>query len=412
MNFTMLPSLIALAALAVLFRAILHQSTSERVGLWLTGWILVLVHSVAQFVDTGQGLWSRLATAVSLNTLEAASVAFLLSFSPVATDRRRQFLLGAGIGVPAIVFTDAVIGGITSHIFYYVLIALALVLALLVIWNFYRKTTPYVVGLWIGCLVVTGGIAWAVGRGQPDLGIICLLAAFNFIIAALFWRRFERVTVGVVTTIVSFVAWGAVFPIATALAAFAPSVHIESEAWNIPLYFVAVGMTLILLEDQVQRSDYLADHDELTGLPNRRLLEDRLKHALARADRKGNKVAVLLLDFDRFKEINDTYGHRIGDLALQQMVIRLASRIRVSDTLARTGGDEFTVVSDVADAEGAHVLISSLETAFIVPFKIEGKLIRAGLSIGLALYPDDGRTTDELHAAADHAMYVCKRGQR
>ena len=177
------------------------------------------------------------------------------------------------------------------------------------------------------------------------------------------------------------------FPIGNAAGDSGPSIHVESEVWNIPKYFVAVGMIVILLEDQIQRTEHLAYHDELTGLPNRRLLEDRLEQALSRARRKGNKVAVLLLDLDHFKQVNDTYGHRIGDLALQQVVTRLASRMRVSDTLARSGGDEFTVVSDVADAYGAQVLVSNLEMAFTVPFKLEGKLIHTGLSIGLALVP-------------------------
>jgi diguanylate cyclase (GGDEF)-like protein len=214
------------------------------------------------------------------------------------------------------------------------------------------------------------------------------------------------------TTVFGFVAWGSVFPIGTLLESFAPSVHVESEVWNIPKYFVAVGMILLILEDQIKKTEYLAYHDELTGLPNRRLLEDRLQQALARADRKGNKVAVLLLDLDHFKQVNDTFGHRIGDITLQQVVTRLAGRMRVSDTLARSGGDEFTIVSDVADAEGAQVLVSNLEVAFAVPFKLEGKLIHTGLSIGLALYPDDGRTPDQLYTAADEAMYVSKRASR
>ncbi len=412
MNFNTLPSLIALAILVVVFRAILRQGSNEPLHLWLTGWILVLIHFVAQFVNTEQGLWGRLATAVSINALEAASIAFLISVSLVATDRRRQLLLAAIIGFPALTYTDAVIWDVTSHIFYYALIAVALGGALLMIWNFYRKATPYVVGLSIGCVGLACAVVWAVARGKPDLGIIFLLAAFNFIVAALFWRRFSRTTVGVLTTVFGFVAWGAVFPVGQALDSFAPSVHVESEVWNIPKYFVAVGMILLLLEDQIQKSDYLAYHDELTGLPNRRLLEDRLEQALTRANRKGNKVAVLLLDLDHFKNVNDTYGHRIGDLTLQQVVMRLASRMRVSDTLARSGGDEFTVVSDVADAEGAQVLVSNLEMAFTVPFKMEGKLIHTGLSIGLALYPDDGRDPDQLYAAADQAMYVSKRASR
>ncbi len=412
MNFNTLPNLIALAILVLVFRAILRQATNERLHLWLTGWILVLLHFVAQFVDVGQGLWDRVASAVALNALELASVAFLVSVSSAANDRRRRLLLAAVIGIPAVVYTDAIIWNITSHVFYYVVVGLATAGAVLVIWSFYRKVTTYVVGLTIGCLGLSWAIVWAVARNKPDVGILFLLAGLNFIVAVLFWRYFHRVTVGGMTTVFGFVAWGSVFPIGLLLDTYLPSVHVESEVWNIPKYFVAVGMILILLEDQIRKSEHLAYHDELTELPNRRLLEDRLEQALSRAKRKGNKVAVLLLDLDHFKQVNDTFGHRIGDITLQQVVTRLASRMRVSDTLARSGGDEFTIVSDVVDAEGAQVLVANLEMAFTVPFKLEGKLIHTGLSIGLALYPDDGTTPDELYAAADQAMYVSKRASR
>jgi len=412
MNFNTLPSLVALAILVVVFRAILRQSTNERLHLWLLGWVLILVHFVAQFVGVGQGLWNRVATAVSYNALEFASIAFLISASQAATTRSRQLLLAMVIAIPAAVYTDAVIWNVTNRAFYYSVIMLAFAGVVLVIWNFNGKITPYVIGLSIACLGTACAIAWAVARGNLELGIIFLLAALNFIVAVLFWRHFGRVTVGVLTTVSGFVVWGAVFPTGMCLDMFAPSIRVESEVWNIPKYFVAVGMILILLEDQMRKSEYLAYHDELTGLPNRRLLEDRLEQALSRANRKGNKVAVLLLDLDHFKEVNDTFGHRIGDLTLQQVVTRLESRMRTSDTLARSGGDEFTVVSDVADNEGAQVLVSNLEMAFTIPFKLEGKLIHTGLSIGLALYPDDGTTPDQLYAAADQAMYVSKRASR
>ena len=412
MNFNTLPSLVALAILVVVFRAILRQSTNERLHLWLMGWVLILIHFVLQFVDVGHGLWDRIATALSLNALELASIAFLISVSRNATTRGRQLLLAAVIAIPAAAYTEAVIWEVTSHAVYYCIIALGFAGVLLVIWRFNLKVTPYVIGLSIACLGVSSAIAWAVARGNFELGISFLLAGLNFIVAVLFWRNFNRATVGVLTTVSGFAVWGAVFPTGMLLDRFAPSIHVESEVWNIPKYFVAVGMILILLEDQMRKSEYLAYHDELTGLPNRRLLEDRLEQALSRASRKGNKVAVLLLDLDHFKEVNDTFGHRIGDLTLQQVVTRLASRMRASDTLARSGGDEFTVVSEVLDSDGAAILVSNLEMAFAVPFKLEGRLIHTGLSIGLALYPDDGTTPDQLYAAADQAMYVSKRASR
>ena len=181
--------------------------------------------------------------------------------------------------------------------------------------------------------------------------------------------------------------------------------------WLLASYFLA-GLLVVIITQARVAALRLANQDELTRLPNRRLLEDRLRQAIARANRAGHKVAVLSLDLDNFKEVNDSFGHRIGDLVLQQVVARLASRLRDSDTLARSGGDEFTIVSEVADAAGAKVLVSALEGAFAIPVKIEGRLIQADLSIGVALYPDDGRNSDDLRSAADNGMYVAKRQRR
>jgi diguanylate cyclase (GGDEF)-like protein len=181
--------------------------------------------------------------------------------------------------------------------------------------------------------------------------------------------------------------------------------------WLLASYFLA-GLLLVIITQARVAALRLAYHDELTRLPNRRLLDDRLRRAIARANRPGHKVAVLLLDLDNFKEVNDSFGHRIGDFALQQVVGRLASRLRDSDTLARSGGDEFTIVSEVADATGAKVLVSALEGAFAIPLKIEGRLIQIDLSIGVALYPDDGCKSEDLRSAADNGMYSAKRRRR
>ena len=412
MDFNVLPSLIALAILVVVFRAILRQGAAERLQLWLTAWILVLVHFVAQFMDVGSGLRDQIASLLSLGSLELAGISFLISMSPKADSRRRQLLLASVLGLPALAYTAAAIWEVKAHNFYYAVMVLGVLAVVVLIRTWYEHMSAYAVGMLSACLAVTAAVVWVVAHNQPDLGINFILAGLNFVVAILYWRHFRRVTAGVLTTVFGFFAWGSVFPTGLLLQIYFPATVVQSEVWNLPKYFVAVGMILTLLEDQINRNEYLAYHDALTGLPNRRLLEDRLEQAIAYADRGGHKVAVLLIDLDRFKEVNDTYGHRIGDMALQHVVLRLASRMRASDTLSRSGGDEFTVVSEVRDEHGADILVSALESALIVPLKLEGQLIQTGMSIGLALYPDHGRTPDELRAAADHAMYMAKREAR
>ncbi len=412
LNFNALPNLIALAILAGVFAAISRQHTSERIQLWLVGWALVLLRSIVQFAHVGNSRWTNIFLSVALNSLILASLAFVVSVAPKADTVRRQLQLFAVTGIPALIYTNAMIWGVESHSFYYGLIVVALTAALLLIWQLHQNITAYVVCISSATVILFGYLAWGIASGNEDYGVHTILAALNFFAAGLFWYRFRRSSAGVFTTVFGFVAWGMSFPAGLLLRRFAPSIHVEAEVWNIPKYLVAVGMIVTLLEDQIRQSSHLAYHDALTGLPNRRLLQDRLAQALAHAARARQKVAVLLLDLDDFKEVNDTFGHRVGDAALQQVVTRLGSRMRASDTLARTGGDEFTIVSEVTATQGAETLVAALESALILPLKVEGRLVRTGVSIGYALYPDDATDPVGLCAAADKAMYESKRTSR
>ena len=412
MNFSTLPNLIALAILVAVFWAISRKETGERLHLWLAGWFLVLLHFAAQFFSKPDGSGSTWLVSASIGCLMLASIAFLISVSRVATTWRRQAIISTAIALPCLTYTNAMLWDIKSPAFYYVTILAGVILPLEAFRRFHRKYDLYAVGTTAGALMTAAGLVWAVRSGSPQLGLTIILTVLNVAAAVLYWKHHDRVTAGVLTTVAGFVLWALVFPSSILLATFMPSANVESEVWNIPKYLVALGMILTLLEDQIERSNYLAYHDELTGLPNRRLLDDRLDQALAHARRVGNKVAVLLLDLDHFKEVNDTFGHRVGDMTLQAVVEQLAGRIRASDTLARSGGDEFTVVSEVPDAAGAEALVTGLSSALAAPVNVEGLWVRSGLSIGLALYPDDGSDPDQLHAAADKAMYVAKRATR
>ena len=159
-----------------------------------------------------------------------------------------------------------------------------------------------------------------------------------------------------------------------------------------------------------EKLTYLAQSDTLTGLPNRALLLDRLGQALTRAARRGTPVGVMLLDLDRFKEVNDTLGHFAGDTLLKAIAGRLRHALRDSDTVARLGGDEFCVVlEDCGDRDKLAVAATKLGQVFDQPVTAEGQEIFSAASIGLALYPDDGSGIEDLIKHADIAMYDAKR---
>jgi diguanylate cyclase (GGDEF)-like protein/PAS domain S-box-containing protein len=158
---------------------------------------------------------------------------------------------------------------------------------------------------------------------------------------------------------------------------------------------------------------HLAQHDFLTDLPNRMLLHDRLRQAIALARRHGNKVAVLFLDLDRFKHINDSLGHAIGDELLQRVGERLVAAVRGSDTVSRQGGDEFVVVlSEVEHTRNAARHAEKIHAALSAPHAIAHHDLHANVSIGISVFPDDGQDAETLIKCADTAMYQAKENGR
>ena len=156
-----------------------------------------------------------------------------------------------------------------------------------------------------------------------------------------------------------------------------------------------------------------AAHDLLTDLPNRMLLNDRLSQAIASAQRQRHRLAVLFVDLDRFKQINDTLGHEIGDGLLQSVARRLVESVRRSDTVSRQGGDEFVLLlSRVDEAEDAAASVQKVIKALAAPLDVDGHRLYVTASIGLSMYPDDGQDADTLIRNADVAMYRAKERGR
>ncbi|HSI98377.1 MAG TPA: EAL domain-containing protein [Gaiellaceae bacterium] len=166
----------------------------------------------------------------------------------------------------------------------------------------------------------------------------------------------------------------------------------------------------VFLNWRIVRARLHALRDPLTGLPNRVLLEDRIEQTLRRSERSGDTFALILIDLDGFKDVNDVRGHAAGDAVLRALARRFEAILRASDTVARVGGDEFVVLSPTAmDDEHATALVGRLRHALRRPFRIDGATIEIDGSIGWAIAPAEGATSDELLSRADGKMYATKR---
>jgi len=162
-----------------------------------------------------------------------------------------------------------------------------------------------------------------------------------------------------------------------------------------------------------ERMEYLATHDGLTGLPNRVMFDELLNKALADAHRSQTKMAVLFLDLDKFKQVNDTLGHDVGDLLLQHVANALQALLRAGDIVARQGGDEFTMVlPNLTSTQDAIQLASKILHALEQPCTLKGHELKNTISIGIALYPDDGADINSLLKHADVALYRAKQAGR
>ncbi len=176
------------------------------------------------------------------------------------------------------------------------------------------------------------------------------------------------------------------------------------------VHYLGMFHDITILKEHQERMERRAYHDPLTGLPNRLLLNDRLQMALARAQRSGRFLAVMFTDLDGFKQVNDSLGHAMGDLMLQQVAARLKASLRDEDTISRQGGDEFVIIlPDLADAGYAEVAARRVLAAVAQPYELEGNPARVTISLGIAVYPADGEDSDTLLRRADKAMYQAKQ---
>jgi diguanylate cyclase (GGDEF)-like protein/PAS domain S-box-containing protein len=178
-------------------------------------------------------------------------------------------------------------------------------------------------------------------------------------------------------------------------------------------HYVAVKLDITERKKVEERIAHMAQHDALTDLPNRPLFSDRLEQAMALAERDGTSMALMFLDLDGFKPVNDTFGHAVGDLLLQEAAHRIRECVRAADTVGRIGGDEFVVLLHrIEDEDDALTVAEKIRQALCRPFELAGQRLEISCSIGIAIYPEHGADEKELSQSADSAMYCAKQEGR
>jgi diguanylate cyclase (GGDEF)-like protein len=379
-------------------------------GLWLTGWILIAIHFASFMFVPAPGIWGLLALLSGLISLIGAGILFTWAAVPYRRQPSSRWMLAA-----LLISNSLYIVIISVRPNSWTLIpaaaafgAFPLAILLATIRKFNHPLRWFTVFLGCALSLFLLLVQYRPGNGA-DLAENAVLFTVYIGCCGHFLYMYRRATAGAFVTIAGFLAWASVFVVGPTIMTLWPDIHIENEVWNLPKYVVAVGMILLLLEDQIEHNKYLALHDEMTGLPNRRLFQDRLASALERARRTETQTCLLVVDLDRFKQVNDSLGHHVGDLVLQRAGSIFSSRVRRSDTVARTGGDEFSIILEepTCREEALHVGQSLLEL-LNEPQKLGEHSVRIGASIGIAVFPMDASDAETLCIQADLRMYDAK----
>jgi len=414
MDWTQIPDIVGMALLATAFASVLYRSGRTGPALWLGGWLLIIVHFVGLLFCALPGIGGVVAQIVAWGSLVWAGLFFMSDSIPYRKDKNSR-LMSCGLlcifAIYIIVLFSPTHTPAQLNIAALLLTLVPVTVAALVWKQFRHPLRIYIVLMYIALTVFLLAIQNRPGDGNT-LALDAILFTTYFNCGVLFLYSHRRAYAGPWIAIVGFFAWASVFVIGPLMQSRFSSVRLDNEVWNLPKYVVAVGMMLVLLENQIEHNRFLALHDDLTELPNRRLFHDRLSGAIERALRTQQNMALLLIDLNHFKEVNDTLGHHVGDQVLKAVSALFQARVRRSDTIARTGGDEFTLILESPiTRSAAEEVVSSLQALVSHPLKVGKYRVHIGFSIGVAMYPEDGDNLVDLCICADKCMYVAKRAQ-
>ena len=412
MDWSQIPDLGAVSLLAGAFASIAKQGRTRASRIWLICWLMICLHFAASIFAPLPGAIGNIADFVSLSALADAGILFMYSTIPYHDQISNRWMLMTLLSSITLYLGLLTVTPLRSWTLVPAAVLIGgapLVIAVVTLRSFRHYLRWWLVGASSSLAIYLLCVQYR-GVNGPDLALNGLLFALYAGCCIHFWYIYRKASAGAMISIAGFGAWALVFLIGPLMDAYFPAVRVQGEVWNLPKYLVAVGMILLLLEEQIEHNKYLALHDELTGLPNRRLFQDRLKVAIDRARRQSTSTSLLVIDLNGFKAVNDSLGHHAGDAVLRFVASAFANRVRRCDTVARTGGDEFSVVlEEPTNRSNALQVADSLLQLLAKPIQAEDISVVVGASIGVAVFPEDATSLEALCIAADRQMYRDKQ---
>jgi diguanylate cyclase (GGDEF)-like protein len=404
MNYSFLPDLLALTILIVILLLLRRRHPQGRADIWLLGLFFTLVEAVAHTFYPQNQTPPKLLHLVVMDCYLMAGVVFVWASGGYSFSKNVELIYLSLNALPLFAITTLYGLHIFSAVAFFACMAAGLVIGVtssLYLRHNWRYAALHVYGwLAMGYLIHRAGYREAV---YWSLCCVYTIAAVNF------QRRLARNSTGKLAIVTGFTIWAVCLLLHPWIVQYRAYADIASHIWNMQKSLISIGMILVMLEEQVSSNEWLALHDELTGLPNRRLFADRLSTAIERADRMRSRLALLILDLNGFKLINDTMGHQAGDQVLREVSSHLRKGVRASDTLARLGGDEFIIVAtDLGVDQSLDHFMESVRSALDRPILVEGLSMTVSASLGMAIYPDDADDSIKLLRIADQRMYALK----
>jgi diguanylate cyclase (GGDEF)-like protein len=404
MNFAFLPDLSALAILIGILLLLRRRHSEQRTNLWLVGLLITFVESMAHTFYAPVGVPASFLHVTVVDCYLLAGLVFSWAGAAFPVSNRPRVLYLLLNTLPLLALTTLYGLNLRVTRVYVPVVVVGMVVG--VASSIYLRRSRLLV---VVHLVGWFGVAYLVTHGQFRQAVYWALCCVYCIAAINFQNSLPRNSTGRLAILTGFYIWALCFFVHPWIVNYTAYADIASHVWNMQKSLISIGMILLLLEEQVASNQWLALHDELTGLPNRRLFEERLAHAIDRSRRTDSPLALLLLDLNGFKKINDSYGHQAGDQVLREIAHNLRDTLHTADTLARIGGDEFVLLtSSLADHHAIGHRVDAIQCALARPILLAGRPTVVTASLGTAIYPHDASDATALLHIADQRMYALK----